>query len=80
MALEKELKTYHRNLPDLLDRAGKYVVIHEESVIGVYDSYADALQAAYKELGADVIFLVREIQAQEPQAFFTRHIRPTCQL
>lgn len=80
MALEKELETYHKKLPDLLDRVGKYVVIRENDVLGTYDTYQDAVQAAYKELDLDAVFLVRQIQPQEPTVFFTRHITPTCQV
>jgi hypothetical protein len=38
MALEQELETYFKNLARLLDQKGKFVLIHHEDVIAVYDT------------------------------------------
>ena len=80
MAFEKELETYRRELPAMMDRVGKQIVIQGEEVLGIFDTYADALQAAYKAYGPDAVFLVREIQPQEPVVFFTRRIEPVCRV
>jgi hypothetical protein len=41
MALEKELETFNRELPTLLDQEGKFVVICGDQVVGVFDSSRD---------------------------------------
>jgi hypothetical protein len=77
MALEKEVETYHRELPNLLANAGKYVLIHKESVISWWDSYTDALQEGYRLFGLEP-FLVKQIQAVEPVHHVTRDLGPAC--
>ncbi len=79
MALERETEYYTSHLSEFIDKSGKYIVIQGENVLGIYDTYTDALQAAYKELGTDATFLVRMIEPQEPVAFFTRRIDLVCQ-
>lgn len=44
MALEKELETYGRELQRLLPSAGKFVLIKDDQVMDVYDTYTDALK------------------------------------
>jgi hypothetical protein len=61
-ALERELKTYCRELPRLLREEGKYVVIRDQEVAGTWATYEDALQAGYERFGL-VPFLVKKIQA-----------------
>lgn len=60
MALETELQTYEKHLPELLQEAGKYVLIKGSAVEGTYDSYTDALKAGYEKFKLDV-FLVKQI-------------------
>jgi hypothetical protein len=73
MALEKELETYRRELPKLLASEGKFVLIHGGDVDGVWETYEDALQAAYGKFGLEP-FLVKRIEAVESVQFFTRDI------
>jgi len=75
MALEKEQATYARELHRLLASTGKYVLIHEDSVAGTFDTYNDALRVGYDKFGL-APFLVRRIQAVEQVHSFTRDIRP----
>ena len=75
--LEKELATYTENLSDLLSRAGKYVLIKGDHIEGTYDSYADALQAGYKEFGLEP-FLVKQIAPTERILSFTRDYEFVC--
>ena len=75
MALEVELDTYRRNLEALLADVGKYVLIHKKDVIGVYDTYNDAIQNGYEKCGLEP-FLVKQIEAIEKIQFFTRPIKP----
>ena len=76
MALEKEQETYHRELPKLLSSAGKFVVIHDQEIAGIYDTYLDALKIGYERYGLGP-FLVKQIAAVEPRHQFTRDIT-TC--
>jgi hypothetical protein len=74
MALERELETYGRELPNLLDRQGKYVVIQGEMVIGVYDTFDEALRTGYTLFKLEP-FLVKQIQAQDKPVYFTRDFK-----
>jgi hypothetical protein len=76
MALEREMQTYTEKLPELLDREGKYVLIHEDQVAGTYDPWADAIQIGYDKYGLQP-FLVKEIAAVEPVIFIPFAICPT---
>lgn len=71
MALEKEIETYNKELPNLIDQQGKFVVISSSAVVGVYESYEDALKVAYEKCGLKP-FLVKKIQSVEQIQFFTR--------
>ena len=58
MSLEKELQFFKKNQLDLLkDYKGKFLVIKDEKVVGVYDSEAQAYTEAQKqfELGTFLI-------------------------
>jgi hypothetical protein len=71
MALDEELKTYQRELPRLLGREGKFALIRGNDLIGVYESYEDALQVGYDRFGL-APFLVKQIQAVEQVLTLTR--------
>ena len=75
MALEKELETFARELPNLLASSGKYVVISASEVAGVFAAYEDAIRAGYEKYGLTP-FLVKEIQATERVQYFTRPMTP----
>lgn len=77
MGLEMESATYHRELPRLLTEGGegKYVLIREHEVAGVYTSYMDAMSAGYEKFGLEPFF-VKKIEAVEEIKVITRHIRP----
>jgi hypothetical protein len=47
MALEKELQTYQDSLPSLLREEGRFVLIHGGDVVGIFDTYGDALDEGY---------------------------------
>ena len=65
MALEKELETYHQKLPELLGDEGKWVVIHQNEVAGIFETYVDALRQGYEQFGMPP-FLVKQINTIEP--------------
>lgn len=75
MALDTELATYERELPSLLASEGKFVLIQGDQVIGVYDTYRDAVQSGYDRCGLTP-FLVKRIQIIEQIQYFTRPIGP----
>lgn len=66
MALEQEMETYRRELPNLLDREGQCVLIHGNEVLGVFPDRPTALEAGYGQLGFGTAFLVKEIHEKEP--------------
>ena len=78
MALEKELETYKKELPNLLPRAGKYALIQGDKVSGIWETYPDALQEGYRIFGLKP-FLVKQIQAVDFIHHMTRDVRPLCQ-
>lgn len=78
MALEKELATYERLLPTLLSQEGKFALIHDETLDGVYDTYEDALKVGYQTVGVDRPFLVKQIQAVQQVQSVTRNLIFPC--
>jgi hypothetical protein len=77
MALEKEIETYERQLPTLLEQQGKFAVIHGDDVIGVFEAYHDAIKVGYEKCGLKP-FLVRKIQAIEQVQYFSRDLEFVC--
>ncbi len=75
MALEKELETYKRKLPELTQHEGKYVLIHGDDVIDTYTSYEDAVKAGYQKFSLDP-FMVKQIHTVEQVQFVTRFYDP----
>jgi hypothetical protein len=67
-ALEHELRTYSSHRRELLARGqGKWVLIHGDRVLDIFDTQMDAISRGYRELGA-VPFLVKQIlQVEEPE-------------
>jgi hypothetical protein len=55
---ERERSAFHRLLPNLLTTSqGKYVAIHDGSVVETGDSSADTAQRAYARFGYVPIFI-----------------------
>ena len=79
MALEQELATYNAKLESLLPNEGRFVLIHGDEVVGIFDSYSDALSHAYGQFGVEP-FLVRKISSIETISFFTRSFTPACHI
>jgi hypothetical protein len=77
MDLEKEIATYDRELPKLLEHQGKFAVIHGDKVVGVFETYHDAVKAGYEKCGLKP-FLVRRIQAIEQVQYFSRDLDFKC--
>ncbi len=67
----RELRTYRRKLPELHAHEGKYAVISGEDIVGLYDTYADAIQTAYDRCPIDR-FIVKRVEAVERVFTFSR--------
>ncbi|KAF3978009.1 MAG: hypothetical protein HFP77_04010 [Methylococcales symbiont of Iophon sp. n. MRB-2018] len=78
VALEKEVETYKKLLPELLNEQGKFALIHGEELAGVYETYDDALKIGYDKFGISYSFLVKKILASEQIQFFTRDLGTSC--
>lgn len=63
--LSRELRTYRKSLPELLGSStGKWVLIHDDQLMGTFESRTDAINQAYRTLG-NVPFLVKEVVSVE---------------
>ncbi len=58
---QRDLQTYRRELPRLLreGHAGRYAIIREDQVVGIWDSVGDALQAAGERFGLEPVATYR---------------------
>jgi hypothetical protein len=65
MVLDHEYSVYWAKLPELLEKgAGRYVVIHGDDVIGIFDTKDGALNAG-EERWLFEPFLVTKIEAEK---------------
>jgi hypothetical protein len=77
MALETELATYKRKLPEWREHEGKFVLIHGADVVDFFSSYEDAIKVGYDKFKLEP-FLVKQIQTVEVVQFITRFADPCC--
>lgn len=75
--LSKELARYQEVLPTLTNDEGKFALVVGAEFIGVFSSYEDALKVGYEKAGLKP-FLVKQINAVESVAFFTRDLTSPC--
>jgi hypothetical protein len=75
--LEKELQTFDTMLPRLMADEGKFAVIHGDKLIGVFDTYPDALASGYQAAKLEA-FLVKKIAGIETIAYFSRDVDNVC--
>lgn len=65
MMLDEELRTFEENKSELLSASeGKFVLIKENCVLGIFETQAEAIGEGYRRLG-NVPFLTREIAERE---------------
>lgn len=77
-ALSEELATYQRLLPTLAAGGeGRFALIAGDDVLGMFDTYPDALTAGYAARGL-APFLVKKISSVEVISSFPRDLRPAC--
>ena len=77
MALERELDTFRRELPQLMGdpiNRGKFALVNGDSVAGLFPDFDAALAAGYEQFGLEP-FLVKEVTNQEKPGFFSRNLR-----
>lgn len=76
MSLENEKETYREKLPELEQYEGKWVVIHGDTVVDVFDTYSDALRQGYRQFGTEDPFMVKRIERPETAQSITRLMDP----
>ena len=75
--LEREHQVYKDKLPTLKGDEGKYALVCGNEFVGTFTSYPDALQIGYERCGLGP-FLIKQINAIEVVAHFTRDIQESC--
>ncbi len=76
-ALEPEITTYKESVPRLLSASDKFVLIHDKTIVGTFDTYGDALRCGYEKFGLKP-FLVKQIEQVETVQQFTRDLNDAC--
>jgi hypothetical protein len=63
--ISRELKTFKENKSQLLKKAeGKFVLIHQDRIIDIFETEDEGIRAGYQQLG-NTPFLVKEILEKE---------------
>lgn len=75
MALEKEMETYKKKLPELKEHEGKYALVQGNDLVDVFVTYEDALKEGYQKFGLQP-FLVKKIESPEQIHTITRLVAP----
>jgi hypothetical protein len=67
MELDREMETYHRELPRLLaeGREGQFALIRGDTVDSLWTTEDEAYEAGCKRFGLD-LFLVKQVLRDEP--------------
>lgn len=76
-SFERETAAYRARLPELLDQAGQYAVISNETIAGIYPDFEAALRVGYSRFGVGK-FMVKEIRAEERVETISCGIRLAC--
>jgi|APMI01.1.fsa_nt_gi hypothetical protein len=71
--LDEEIATYHARRSELGAHVGKFVLIAGKELVGVFDTYADALRMGYERFGLEP-FLVRQIAPVDQILHFSRDL------
>lgn len=76
MALEREMETFNRKLPELkAENEGRFALVHQDEVVDIFSSYDDAIKAGYAKFGLTP-FMVKQIHAVEQAQFISRFVDP----
>lgn len=73
--LESEIDTYNAHLPTLIKSHGKFALVKGAEIVGVFDTYADAMRLGYEKFGIEP-FLVKRIMPPEQVLFISRSVEP----
>lgn len=76
-SLQAEVRTYNAKLPELLGSLGKFVLIKGDDLVGIYDTYGDALKVGYEKFRLEP-FMVKQIAPAEQIQSFTRELDLAC--
>lgn len=73
--LDNELQTYEAHKEQLVGASeGKFVLIRETEIVGVYDSQPDALREGFERFG-NVPFLVKQVvRVETPLNFISNSL------
>jgi len=74
MALERELETYRRRLPELTSQEGKFALVRLDE-FDVFDTYGDALKEGYRRFGLEP-FMVKQVRQFGHAQLITRLLVP----
>lgn len=67
LPIRTEMETLYHELPRLLSEGheGKFVVVCGKEVASVWDTYEEALEAAYAKYGPDVQFIAQPVDRRD---------------
>ena len=68
--LAQEYETYTTHLPQLGHLQGKFALVHQATLVGVFDTCKDALLAGYEKFGHATPFFVKRISLVESPVIF----------
>lgn len=77
MALEQEIATYEKNKASWAENKGRWVVIFQTRVVGMFNDYEDALKAGYT-VAKTAPFLCKRIEHIESAHHFSRDLSSPC--
>ena len=72
MPLDSELATYAEKQDELEAHQGKFVLVHGDCIVEIFDTYADAISHGYRLYGVREPFLVKRIEIPETAQTITR--------
>jgi hypothetical protein len=68
--LKKELQTYEANKSELIGKSkGKFALIKDDKVMGVFDTKIDAIRQGYERFGNVPFFVKQIVEIDIPQNF-----------
>lgn len=72
--LKKELEIYEKEKENLVNKSeGKYVLIKENTIIGIFETEKEALKIGIEKFG-NTPFLVKKIELIESKANYTSNM------
>jgi hypothetical protein len=73
--LDSELNTYEEHKAELVGSSeGKFVLIHAQQILGVFDSKMDAIAQGYKLFGNNPFLVKQILKVEAPQNFISNHL------